>query len=126
MTKLIEDLLIYIFFLGGRLRQQWQVLLYCDFSSIQKFLHNTHKLDKLLTDDFKAGLSVRTCKHFDIAVKKLSNFLYPIKGKTQIILLHEYVENVVFVDTENAAESGLKRNCSFYFESSSYMTVEVR
>lgn len=51
MAKFMENFMICPFFLGSRLRQERKILFNANLSSIEKFFHNTHKLNKSTTYD---------------------------------------------------------------------------
>jgi dsDNA-binding SOS-regulon protein len=107
VIEFVENLLVYVLLLRGRLRLQRKILSDSYFSCVEEFLHDAHEFDKFFADDLKAHLAISPCEHLDIAIEELSYFLNTIKGKAQIILLNENVEDIVLVDTEYAAEVGL-------------------
>lgn len=126
VAKLIEDFLFNTFLSGDRLRQKLQILANGYLSCIQEFFHATHEIYKLFADDFQSDLSTDSSEHFDVAIEELCDFFDAVEGECEVILLYEYVEDVVLVDAEDAAEVGLERERAFDLQSPSCITGGVR
>lgn len=106
VTEFIEDLLVNVFLLGEGLRQEGEVLFDIDLSGIEKLLHNAHELHYFFGDDFQSSSSIGACKHFDIAVDEFLYFFGCVEGEAEIVFVGKDVEDVVFVDAENAEKVG--------------------
>ena len=117
VAKFVKDLLVCIFLFRKGLRQKRQILTYTDLSCVEKFLHDAHKLHKLFGDDFQSGCPSSSRKHLGTAVDELSYLLDCIECQTEVKLLHKYIEDKIFIDTENAQQIGLKGERALYFES---------
>ena len=102
VAELVEYLLIDALLLRLGLRQKGQILLYRYVLRVQELFHGTHKLNELLGDGLEPGGSRRTCKHLDIAVDELCDFLDGVEGDTQVMLADEDVEDEVLVYAEDA------------------------
>lgn len=126
MAELVEDLLFDRSFARNRLWLQRQVLPDGNFASVEKLFHHAHEFNKLAANHIEPGSPIGSCEHLGVAVEELSHFFDGIEGEREVVLLDEDVEDIFFIDAEDAAEVGLKGERALDFESAACVGTRLR